>query len=168
VFVLEKLDHARQRGSKIYAEVVAVASGVDRQGTGQGLARVIRQALTLAGISPEEVDHVNAHGLGTRWGDRFEARGIAEVFGTQVPVFAPLSRFGNLGAASALLELACSVLALYHGWLPSTLNHRLPDPECPIHVHVGEPRPIRRPYVVKTTYTDLGQCAAIVIRRGEH
>lgn len=165
VFVLEGLDHARQRGAAIYAEVAAVASGVDRTGSGQGLARVIRQALTLAGITPDEVDHVNAHGLGTRAGDRFEARGIAEVFGTRTPVFAPLSRFGNLGAASALLELACSVLALRHGLLPPTLNHAVADPECPVHVHVGEPRPIRRPYVVKTTYTDLGQCAAIVIRR---
>ncbi|MDW8242469.1 MAG: hypothetical protein RMJ88_04585, partial [Thermogemmata sp.] len=161
------LEHARQRGATPYAEVVAVATGVDRSLSGQGLARIIRQALALAGITPDEVDHVNAHGLGTRSGDRFEARGIAEVFGSRTPVFAPLSRFGNLGAASALLELACSVLALRQGLLPPTLNHLQPDPECPIHVHVGEPRPIRRPYVVKTTYTDLGQCAAIVIRRAE-
>ncbi|MCS7020990.1 MAG: beta-ketoacyl-[acyl-carrier-protein] synthase family protein [Gemmataceae bacterium] len=167
VFVLEALEHARQRGATPYAEVVAVATGVDRSLSGQGLARIIRQALALAGITPDEVDHVNAHGLGTRSGDRFEARGIAEVFGSRTPVFAPLSRFGNLGAASALLELACSVLALRQGLLPPTLNHLQPDPECPIHVHVGEPRPIRRPYVVKTTYTDLGQCAAIVIRRAE-
>jgi 3-oxoacyl-[acyl-carrier-protein] synthase II len=167
VFVLEGLDHARQRGAPTYAEVVSVVGGFDRQGSGQGLARVIRHALALANISPEDVDHVNAHGTGTRVGDRFEARGIAEVFGTRTPVFAPLSRFGNLGAASALLELGCSILALRHGVLPPTLNHAVTDPDCPILVHVGEPRPIRRPYVVKTTYTDRGQCAAIVIRRLE-
>ncbi len=167
VFIVEELEHARQRGARIYAEVAAAAVGVDRERQGAGLARVIRQALAAAGATPEEVDHVNAHGLGSRDGDRFEAAGIAAVFGQAVPVFAPLSRFGNLGAASALIELGCSVLALQHGELPGTLNHRVPDPACPVRVHVGEPRPVRRPYAVKTTYTDLGQCAAVVIRSWE-
>ena len=106
VFTLEALDHAIARKAKIYGEVIAVAIGVDRGKTGPGLARVIRNALTSAGITPSDVDHVNAHGLGTTTGDAFEARGIGEVFGKSVPVFAPLSRFGNLGAASSLIELA--------------------------------------------------------------
>ena len=97
-FTLEDLDHARKRKAKIYGEVVAVGSGVDRGLKGPGLARVIRTALNAAGIQSRDVDHVNAHGMGTTHGDAFEARGIAEVFGKSVPVFAPLSRFGNLGA----------------------------------------------------------------------
>jgi 3-oxoacyl-[acyl-carrier-protein] synthase II len=151
----------------VYGEVAAVASGVDRGLTGSGLARVIRTALGAAGISPADVDHVNAHGLGTTRGDAFEARGIAEVFGRSVPVFAPLSRFGNFGAASALVELACSVLALKHGQLPGTLNHATPDPACPVAVHTGPPRPVSRPYAVKLSYTDLGQCAAVVVKKWE-
>jgi 3-oxoacyl-[acyl-carrier-protein] synthase II len=165
VFTLETLESARARGAKIFGEVVAVAGGVDRGRTGPGLARVIRNALAAANITPAEVDHVNAHGLGTRRGDAFEARGIAEVFGTGTPVFAPLSRFGNLGAGSALAELACSVLALQHGLLPGTLNHKNPDPACPVAVHTGAPRPVTKRYVVKLSYTDLGQCTAIVVRR---
>jgi 3-oxoacyl-[acyl-carrier-protein] synthase II len=164
-FTLEGLEHARARNAKIYGEVLAVAGGVDRGMTGPGLARVIRNALAAANIQPRDVDHVNAHGLGTTKGDAFEARGIAEVFGRSVPVFAPLSRFGNLGAGSALMEMACSVLALQNGQLPGTLNHDRPDPACPIAVHTGAPRPIAKPYAVKLSYTDLGQCSAIVFRK---
>jgi 3-oxoacyl-[acyl-carrier-protein] synthase II len=164
-FTLEDLDHARSRNAKIYGEVMAVASGVDRGMTGRGLARVIRNALSAAGIQSLDVDHVNVHGLGTINGDAFEARGIAEVFGKSVEVFAPLSRFGNLGAGSALLELACSVLALQHEQLPGTLNHENPDPACPVAVHTGAPRPVTKPYAVKLSYTELGQCAAVVVRK---
>ena len=165
VFILETLDHAKARGAKVYAEVASVASGVDRDLAGPGLAKVIRNALSAAGIQPADVDHVNAHGTGTTRGDAFEARGIAEVFGKSVQVFAPLSRFGNLGAGSSLLELACSVLALQNGQLPATLNHTHPDPACPVAVHTGSPRPITKPYAVKLSYTDLGQCAAVVVKK---
>ena len=128
MFALEDLDHAQARNATILGEVVGLASGVDRGKKGPGLARVIRNALAAAGIQPGDVDHVNAHGTGTTVGDAFEARGIAEVFGRGTPVFAPLSRFGNMGAASGLTELACSVLALKHGELPGTLNHQTPAP----------------------------------------
>jgi 3-oxoacyl-[acyl-carrier-protein] synthase II len=165
VFTLETLERAKARGARIYAEVVSVASGVDRGLTGAGLAKVIRNALAAAGIQPGDVDHVNAHGTGTTHGDEFEARGIAEVLGRSVSVFSPLSRFGNLGAGSSLMELACSVLALQHGQLPATINHANPDPACPVAVHTGTPRPIARPYAVKLSYTDLGQCAAVVVRK---
>jgi 3-oxoacyl-[acyl-carrier-protein] synthase II len=166
-FTLESLDHALARKAKIYGEVLSVASGVDRGLSGPGLARVIRNALTAAGVQPSEVDHVNAHGLGTIAGDAFEARAIAEVFGKSVPVFAPLAQFGNFGAASSLVELAGSVLALKNGQLPGTLNHANPDPACPIAVHTGAPRPVTKPYAVKLSYTDLGQSSAIVIRKWE-
>ncbi|MBY0458492.1 MAG: hypothetical protein K2V38_14225, partial [Gemmataceae bacterium] len=151
----------------ILGELVGWAAGVDRGKKGPGLARVIRNALASAGIQPTDVDHVNAHGLGTTAGDAFEARGVGDVFGTDVPVFAPLSRFGNLGAASGLLELACSVLALQHGVLPPTRNHTTLAPRCPITVHAGDPRPVAEPFAVKVSYTDLGQCAAVVVRGWE-
>lgn len=165
VFALEELDHARNRNATILGELAGWAAGVDRGKKGPGLARVIRNALASAGIQPSDVDHVNAHGTGTTAGDAFEARGIAEVFGRDVPVFAPLSRFGNLGAASGLMELACSVLALKNGLLPGTLNHEAPAPDCPVTVHAGAPRPTTQPFAVKVTYTDLGQCAAAVVKR---
>lgn len=166
-FTLEELEHAQKRGAKIIGEVVGFASGVDRGLTGAGFARVIRHALTNAGIAPTDVDHVNAHGTGVPELDVFEARGIAEVFGSSVPVFAPLSRFGDMGAAAGVVEAACSVLALLQGELPGTINHETPDAACPIRVHVGVPRPVTKPYAVKTAYTDLGQCAALVLKKWE-
>jgi 3-oxoacyl-[acyl-carrier-protein] synthase II len=164
-FPLEELGHARKRGAAILGEVVGYAAGLDRGLTGDGLARVIRTALADAGVRPSDVDHVNAHGMGVPELDRFEARGIGAVFGRDVPVFAPLSRFGNAGAAAGVVELACSLLALKHGELPGTLNHENPDPACPIAVHTGDPRRVTRPFAVKVAYTDLGQCAALVVRQ---
>lgn len=99
--------------------------------------------------------------------DQWEARGIAAVFGPNgVPVFAPKSYFGNMSSASSLVELATSLLAMQHGLLPATLNFDDPDPECPVAV-VREPRPITKPYFLKLSLTDLGQCAAAVLRRWE-
>lgn len=166
-FGLETLEHAKARGAKIVGEVAGYSSGMDRGHKGPGLARIIRNALADAGITPADVDHVNAHGLAVPKFDAFEARGIAEVFGRDVPVFAPLSRFGNMGAASGAAELLCSLLALQHGELPGTLNHDHPFPGCPISVHTGEPRPVTKPYAVKTSYTDLGQCAVAVVKKWE-
>jgi 3-oxoacyl-[acyl-carrier-protein] synthase II len=166
-FGLETLEHAQKRGAKLVGEVVGYASGMDRGHQGPGLARLIRSALADAEISPADVDHVNAHGMGVPKFDAFEARGIAEVFGRDVPVFAPLSRFGNMGGASGIVELLCSVLALQHGELPGTLNHDHAFPGCPIAVHTGAPRKVTKPYAVKTSYTDLGQCAVAVVKRWE-
>ena len=167
VFGLEDLGHARRRGAKILGEVLGFASGSDRAKAGPGFARVIRNAMADAGVRPSDVDHVNAHGSGTVALDVFEARAIGEVFGTDVPVFAPASYFGSTGAAAGVVELAASVLALHHGQLPGTLNHENPDPACPVRVHTGAPRPVTRPCVVKVGYTDLGQCAAMVVRKWE-
>lgn len=164
-FALEELAHARRRGATILGEVLSASSGVDRDRGGTGFARVIRSALAGAGITPADVDHVNAHGTGVPELDVFEARGIGEVFGREVRVFAPLSRFGNTGAASGIVELACSLLALQTGELPGTLNHTHPAEGCPIRVHTGPPRPVAKPYAVKTSYTDMGQCAAMVVKR---
>ena len=164
-FGLEALEHAQKRGATIVAEVVGYASGMDRGHKGPGLSRIIRNALNDAGIEPSDVDHVNAHGLGAKAMDAFEARAIAGVFGRATSVFAPLNRFGNMGGASGIVELLCSVLALHHGELPGTLNHDNPSPECPIAVHTGSPRTVTKPYAVKLSFTDLGQCAVAVVKR---
>lgn len=162
---LEELSFAQNRGAKISAELVGFAAGFDRGLKGPILAGVIRNALREAGITPADVDHVNAGASGSVELDAFEARAIAEVFGDAVPVFAPRGHFGSMGAASGLVELAASVLALRHGELPGTLNHDKPAADCPVRVHTGAPRPVTKPYVVKVSYTDMGQCAAVVVRK---
>ena len=102
VFGLEELEHAKKRGAKVIGELVGFASGSDRKMAGPGYARVIRNALADAGIQPADVDHVNAHGSGTVPYDIFEAKAIGEVFGRDVPVFAPASYFGSTGAAAGV------------------------------------------------------------------
>jgi 3-oxoacyl-[acyl-carrier-protein] synthase II len=170
VLVLEELGHARRRGAKIYAELVGFGAAFDRERTGAGLARAIRAALNEAGIGPEEVDHVNAQGFGGVKADSWEALGIREVFGNvspPVPVFAPKSYFGNLGAGAGTTELAASVLGLAHGVCPASLNYEEPDPACPVVVAAGAPRPVTRRHAVKVSFTEMGQCAAVVLRRAE-
>ena len=165
VLAVEELGHAQKRGAPIVAEIVGFGSAYDRGRTGNGIARAIRAALAQAGIKPAEIDHVNAHGLGSPSDDVWEAKGIAEVFGASAtPVWAVKSYTGSMGAGGPLAELSASLLALRHGTLPGTLNYDEPDPACPVSVERG-PRPANKPYVVKVSYTDLGQCAAVVCKK---
>jgi 3-oxoacyl-[acyl-carrier-protein] synthase II len=166
VFVVEELEHARQRGAKIYAEVVGFGAAFDRKLNGDGLARAIRAALHDAGIGPEDIDHINAHGLATREADAWEARGLQQALGSGrlPPVFAPKSYLGNLGAAGGITELAASLLGLEQGLVPPTLNYEEPDPACDLPVLTREPRLVTKPYVLKVGFTQMGQCAALVVR----
>ena len=168
VFVVEDLEHARRRGARIYAEIVGFGAAFDSRRTGAGLARAMQAALTEAGIGPDDLDHVNAHGLAAVESDIWEARAVLQVLGScrqPVPVLAAKSYFGNLGAGSGTVELAASILALHHGLLPPTLNYEEPDPACPLPVTAGAPRPVTRAHVLKVNFTPMGQCAAVVIRK---
>jgi 3-oxoacyl-[acyl-carrier-protein] synthase II len=184
--VLEELEHARRRGAHIYGEVVGFGAAFDpglvhrlRPATPavtpkptveqrSGVVRAIRAAMNQAGVGPEDIDHINAHGLSSVVSDAYEARGLQEVFGNcarPVPVFAAKSYFGNMGAGGSTTELAASLLALEHGLLPPTLNYEEPDPECPVTVLAREARPVSKPHVLKISFTQMGQCAALVVRK---
>jgi 3-oxoacyl-[acyl-carrier-protein] synthase II len=167
VFVLEELEHARRRGAHIHAEVVGFGAAFDRDRSGKGLARAMRAALEEAGIGPDDVDHISAHGLSTVSTDAWEARGITQVFGgatRPVPVFAAKSYFGHLGAGSGAVELATSLLALEAGQVPATLNFQEADADCPLPV-TREPIRSNRDHVLKLSFTESGQCAALVCQR---
>ena len=167
VFALESWEYARRRGARLYAEIVGFGSAFDRGCSGTGLARAIRVALAEAGVGPEDVDHINAQGFSSLEADVWEARGIQEVFGNcdrPVPVFAAKSYFGSLGAGSGTTELMASVLALENGMLPPTLNYEQPDPSCPVPVAINS-IPVTRPHVLKIGFTEMGQCAAVVLRK---
>ena len=108
---------------------------------------------------------MNANGLASRAADVAEAKGLQAVFGKQpAPVFAAKSYIGNLGAGASTTELVASVLGLEHGTAPATLNYEEPDPECPVTV-LTAPRAVSRPYVLKVSFTEMGQCAALVLRK---
>jgi 3-oxoacyl-[acyl-carrier-protein] synthase II len=163
--VVEDLAHALRRGATIHAEVCGFGVAFDRGCTGAGLARAVRQALSQARLNPDDLGHVNAHGYSTIDDDIWEARGLGQALGsrTSVPVVAPKSYIGNLGAGASTTELACSLLALRHGTLPATLNYETPDPACPINL-APSPRPLTGRTFLKVGCTERGQCAAIVCR----
>jgi len=165
VFVVEDLKHARARGARIYAEIVGFGAAFDTKGNGDGLARAIRSAFSDAGIGPRDIDHINAHGLAARASDVAESKGLQSVFGDlRPPVFAGKSYIGNLGAGAATTELAASVLGLEHGVIPATLNYEEADPDCPVNVS-AEHRRANKPYVLKVSFSQMGQCAALVVRK---
>lgn len=167
VVVLEELEHAQRRGARIYAEVVGFAAAFDADRSGRGLAQAIKRALSEAGITAADIDHVNAHGRSTIADDAWEARGLHEVFADHdTPIFAAKSYIGSLGAGGGTAELAASLLAMSHGILPATLNYEEPDPACPVSV-VRTARAVRRPYFLKVSLADMGQCAAVVCRKME-
>jgi 3-oxoacyl-[acyl-carrier-protein] synthase II len=183
VLVLEELDHACRRGARIYAEMVGFGAAFDRSGdkairghgaadippAGHGLARAIRIALAEAAIGPEDIDHINAQGYSTVESDAWEARGLQEVFGAcrrPVPVFAAKSYFGNLGAGSSTTELAASLMALREGVVPVTLNYEESDPACPVAV-TRTAQPVHQAHALKVAFTEMGQCAAVVVRKWE-
>jgi 3-oxoacyl-[acyl-carrier-protein] synthase II len=163
--VVEELAHAQRRGAVIRAEVCGFAAAFDRGRTGAGMARAVRLALTQAGLSPRDLGHVNAHGYSTTVDDIWEARGLREALGseTAVPVFAPKSYIGNLGAGAQATELAFSLLALRQGTLPGTLNYDTPDPDCALNIS-RSPRPLEGRTFLKVGCTERGQCAALVCR----
>jgi 3-oxoacyl-[acyl-carrier-protein] synthase II len=167
VLLVESLDGAQRRGARIYAEIVGFAAGCDPGCLGKGLARTMRQALTRAEVAPGAIDHVNAQGNSTTRGDAWEARAIAEVFGTgplSRPVFAAKGALGHMGAAANTVELAASLLSQQHALVPRTLNYDNPAPDCPVWVSATN-RPVEQPHFLKIGFTEMGQCAAVVCRK---
>jgi 3-oxoacyl-[acyl-carrier-protein] synthase II len=167
VLVVESLEHAKKRGARIYAEVLGFAAGFDPGCSGKGLARTLRQAVARAGVTSGAIDHINAQGNGTRGGDAWEARAIAEVFGAGPaarPVFAAKGALGHLGAAANTVELAASLLSQQQGVVPRTVNYENPAPECPVRV-TRDNIPVEFPHFLKIGFTEMGQCAAAVLRK---
>lgn len=170
--VVEDLETAQQRGATILAEVVGFGSSavMDRQGLGKfgkALENVMRQALLKAGMEPDRLGHLHAHGLSTRRCDCEEAAAIEAVFGYRqepVPVTAAKSYMGNLGAGGGVVELIASVMALENHQLFPILNYEKPDPECPIAAVRSLDTPPGDSFL-NVNVTPQGQASAVLVRR---
>jgi 3-oxoacyl-[acyl-carrier-protein] synthase II len=168
--ILEELQHALRRKATIYAEVTGSGSSnvADCNLLGRcdvALVRAMKATLDDAARTPEDVGHINAHGLGTRALDVEEARAIGNVFGdraAKVPVVALKSYFGNLGAGSGAVELIGSILAWSDGHLPRTLNYETPDPDCPLAVTNDDQKPPGGSFLTLSV-TPQGQAAALYV-----
>ncbi|MFC2049841.1 beta-ketoacyl-ACP synthase II [Chloroflexota bacterium] len=139
IVVLEALDTALSRGAKIYGEVTGYGNNCDAyhytapSPTGEEQAGCMRLALKDAGISPEEIDYINAHGTSTVLNDVSETRAIKKVFGEhakKLAISSNKSMIGHMWGASGAVEAIFSLLTLRDGIIPPTINHEIPDPEC--------------------------------------
>jgi 3-oxoacyl-[acyl-carrier-protein] synthase II len=174
VLVLETLEHATARGAKIYAEVLGSASSADAyhiaapDPSGAGPVRAMRAALRNAGIQPEEVNYINAHGSSTPINDVTETKAIKTVFGEhayKLAVSSTKSMIGHpMGAAGAVEALAC-LLAIHRGILPPTINLEQPDPECDLDYVPCEARKAEVNVTLSNSFGLGGQNACLILKK---
>ena len=168
--ILEKMDAAKKRGAKIYGEVIGYGSSTVRSRDGKSdfrtaLKNSMNGALKTSGLTPDQVGHVNAHGLSCKVCDVEEAQAINDVFGdVKVPVVAVKSYMGNLGAGSGVVELIASLMAMDAGHLFPTLNVENLDPECDINL-VRDLQTPTGDCVLSTNVTLQGQASALIVRK---
>ena len=168
IIVLEEMVHAKRRGASILAEISGFGAAFNGKNQAEAVTRSIILAMRQAGITPDDVDHVNASGMGVAKEDQFEAIGIATAMkGRSEPIEVTTikANVGHMGASCSSAEMCSAVLSLHHGIVPATLNHANTDPSCPVRVLTGAPRKLTKSYIVKTGFTAEGQCAAVVLRR---
>ncbi len=167
-FVLESRHHAEKRGAVLKARILGEGMSCEplmngQANRGRGIRNAIQAALRGSHLSANQIGHVNAHGVSTIPDDIVEAQAIRNCLG-DVPVTAPKSFFGNLGAGTGAVEMAVSVLSLATGEVPPTLNYSQPDPDCPVNVVRGEPiRTNQRTALALGQSSGTGQAAAIAI-----
>src|SRR5271154_1333113 len=171
MMILEPLESARARGARIYAEVCGMGMTSDAhhltQPTIDGPARAMRRALREAGMAPEEVGYINAHGTGTAGNDPVETRAIREVFGAhanKLAVSSTKSMHGHALGAAGALEAIATVLALHHGILPPTANYNEPDLECDLDYIPSKARELRVGAALSNSFAFGGLNAVVAFR----
>ncbi len=174
IVVLEEYEHAKRRGAQILAEVVGYGASGDAYHMtapapgGEGAARAIRNALKDAGISPEQIDYINAHGTSTKFNDLYETMAIKEVFGDhayKVKISSIKSMIGHLLGAAGGVEVVSSVLTLLTGVIPPTINYEEPDPECDLDYTPNQAVEKEVKYVLKNSFGFGGTNACLVLKK---
>lgn len=173
ILVLEELGHAAARGARIYAEIGGFATTNDAHHMtaphpeGRDAIRAMRLALEDARLSAEEIEHVNAHGSSTPLNDRVETRAIKEVFGERarrIPVSGTKGMHAHALGASGAIEAAIASLSVAEGYLPTTANLRVPDPECDLDYVAGGGRRESVRTVISNSFGFGGTNACLIFR----
>ena len=176
ILILESLDSARQRGAKILAEIVGYGMSGDAYHItqpaeeGAGAYRVMRATLRDAGLGPEVVDYVNAHGTSTPIGDAIETTAVKRFFGDRakkVPVSSTKSMTGHLLGGAGGLEAGICILALRDQVLPPTINYENPDPACDLDYVPNQARKATVRYALSNSFGFGGTNAALLFKRWE-
>jgi|MudIll2142460700_1097286.scaffolds.fasta_scaffold23746_3 3-oxoacyl-[acyl-carrier-protein] synthase II len=174
VLILESLEHARQRNARIYAELVGYGMTSDAYHItapapgGEGAASCMALTLRDAGVSPEVVDYINAHGTSTKYGDELETKAIKTVFGAHaytLKVSSTKSMTGHLLGAAGGIESVISVLSIHHHTVPPTTNLENPDPECDLDYVPHTPKPLEVNYALSNSFGFGGTNACLLFRK---
>ncbi|MED4646801.1 beta-ketoacyl-ACP synthase II [Bacillus inaquosorum] len=174
IIVLEELEHALARGAKIYGEIVGYGSTGDAYHItapaqdGEGGARAMQEAIRDAGIAPEEIDYINAHGTSTYYNDKYETMAIKTVFGEhahKLAVSSTKSMTGHLLGAAGGIEAIFSVLAIKEGVIPPTINIQTPDEECDLDYVPDEARRQDLNYVLSNSLGFGGHNATLIFKK---
>jgi 3-oxoacyl-[acyl-carrier-protein] synthase II len=175
VLALEELGQARARGARVYAEVLAYGTSNDAHHMAQpdpesvGVAEMMRAALETAGLEPERVGYINAHGTSTPQGDLAETKALKDVFGDHahsLAVSSTKSVMGHLFGAAGAVEAMMCVRALHEGVLPPTINYRTPDPELDLDYVPNEARATQVEVALSNAMGLGGHNACVLLGRG--
>jgi beta-ketoacyl-acyl-carrier-protein synthase II len=173
LLVLEEWSAARRRGARIYAELAGDGNSLssyritDPNPSGDGPIQAMRQALATAGVPPEQVDYLNAHGTSTLMNDRSECAAVRAVFGAHVAkigVSSTKSLMGHLIAGAGAVEAAVCALAIHHDVLPVSANLATPDPDCDLDFVRGEPREARIRVALSNSFGFGGSNSCLALR----
>ncbi len=176
ILILEELEFAKKRGAKILAEIVGYGMTGDAfhqtspDETGSGAIRVMNKAIKDAGITPEQIDYINAHGTSTYFNDRGETKAIKEVFGEhayKLAVSSTKSMTGHALGAAGGIEAVISVMSLLNQKLAPTINLENPDPECDLDYVPNAPRDAKVDYVLSNSFGFGGTNACLIFKRWE-
>ena len=172
VFVFEDWDHARARGAEIFAEVVGFAMSADAQDivmpSAQGAERAITGAMRDAGLRPEDIGYINAHGTGTAANDKTECAAVAHAFGhhaDRLMMSSTKSMHGHLIGGTGAVELLACVMALRDGIIAPTIGYEEPDPECALDVVPNVARDARVDAVLSNAFAFGGLNAVVALKR---
>lgn len=174
ILVLEELEFAKRRGAKILGEIVGYGMSGDAfhvtmpDESGSGAIRVMERALQDAGISPDAIDYINAHGTSTPYNDKFETLAIKQVFGERaykIPVSSTKSMTGHALGAAGGLEAVFSVKVLNENIVPPTINYTTPDPDCDLDYVPNTPREHKAEYVLSNNFGFGGTNACLIFKR---
>ncbi|WP_163882096.1 beta-ketoacyl-ACP synthase II [Paenibacillus favisporus] len=174
--ILERLESAESRGADIKAELLAHANCSDAyhvtspEPEGSGEVRCMEQALEQAGLTPSEVDYINAHGTSTPLGDRIETKSLKAVFGEgvgRIPVSSTKGATGHLMGAGGVTELIACIQAIREGIVPPTLNHEQPDPECDLDYVPNEARAAKVRIAMSNSFGFGGQNTSLIVGKYE-
>lgn len=172
--VLEDYDFAMARGARVFAEIVGFASSNDiyhpiaPHPDGLGAARAITAALADAGVTPDQIGHIQAHAASTPAGDLAEARAIQHVYGeraSSIPVMSVKGNIGHCMGGAGAIETAMGILALADQVIPPTANYKNPDPEIQLDIVAGQARPHSFEYMAKHGFGLGGQNACLIIKQ---